>query len=97
MSGMRDHIFRVVSTFFFFFFKQKTAYEILADWSSDVCSSDLVGPAVSGDALAGDVQQRRGQIDDVNAAELTDAVAEVLQVVSCAAAHLDPDATLRHR
>src|SRR3712207_1323880 len=28
---------------FFFFFKQKTAYEILADWSSDVCSSDLDG------------------------------------------------------
>ena len=27
---------------FFFFFKQKTAYEILTcDWSSDVCSSDL--------------------------------------------------------
>src|SRR5213083_1595094 len=27
---------------FFFFFKQKTAYEITAsDWSSDVCSSDL--------------------------------------------------------
>src|SRR3712207_6391577 len=25
----------------FFFFKQKTAYEILRDWSSDVCSSDL--------------------------------------------------------
>src|SRR5213080_3296645 len=26
----------------FFFFKQKTAYEIpLCDWSSDVCSSDL--------------------------------------------------------
>ena len=26
----------------FFFFKQKTAYEIdLGDWSSDVCSSDL--------------------------------------------------------
>src|SRR6187399_3669090 len=28
--------------YFFFFFKQKTAYEITAsDWSSDVCSSDL--------------------------------------------------------
>ena len=28
---------------FFFFFKQKTAYEIVSrDWSSDVCSSDLV-------------------------------------------------------
>ena len=27
----------------FFFFKQKTAYEIgTGDWSSDVCSSDLV-------------------------------------------------------
>ena len=27
----------------FFFFKQKTAYEIKeCDWSSDVCSSDLV-------------------------------------------------------
>src|SRR3546814_4643406 len=27
---------------YFFFFKQKTAYEIrISDWSSDVCSSDL--------------------------------------------------------
>src|SRR5213082_4089157 len=27
----------------FFFFKQKTAYEIVSgDWSSDVCSSDLM-------------------------------------------------------
>ena len=27
----------------FFFFKQKTAYEIYqCDWSSDVCSSDLI-------------------------------------------------------
>src|SRR5213596_3083676 len=33
---------------FFFFFKQKTAYEIRpCDWSSDVCSSDLIG---AGDA-----------------------------------------------
>src|SRR3546814_3159601 len=31
--------------FFFFFFKQKTAYEMrISDWSSDVCSSDLLGP-----------------------------------------------------
>src|SRR3546814_1755120 len=30
--------------FVFFFFKQKTAYEMrISDWSSDVCSSDLVG------------------------------------------------------
>src|SRR3546814_4075776 len=29
-------------SFVFFFFKQKTAYELrISDWSSDVCSSDL--------------------------------------------------------
>src|SRR3546814_18006338 len=31
--------------FVFFFFKQKTAYEMrISDWSSDVCSSDLHDP-----------------------------------------------------
>src|SRR3546814_2111512 len=35
--------------FCFFFFKQKTAYEMrISDWSSDVCSSDLV-PGVEGE------------------------------------------------
>src|SRR3546814_3500060 len=34
--------------FVFFFFKQKTAYEMrISDWSSDVCSSDL-RPCVPG-------------------------------------------------
>src|SRR3546814_7923531 len=29
--------------YFVFFFKQKTAYEMrISDWSSDVCSSDLI-------------------------------------------------------
>src|SRR3546814_3587031 len=32
----------------FFFFKQKTAYEMrISDWSSDVCSSDLQLPFLS--------------------------------------------------
>src|SRR3546814_21133041 len=32
----------VTVLFLFFFFKQKTAYEMrISDWSSDVCSSDL--------------------------------------------------------
>src|SRR3546814_2241158 len=32
-----------VVLFVFFFFKQKTAYEVrISDWSSDVCSSDLI-------------------------------------------------------
>src|SRR3546814_7399050 len=31
-----------IVSFMFFFFKQKTAYEMrISDWSSDVCSSDL--------------------------------------------------------
>src|SRR3546814_4257533 len=33
----------VFMLFFIFFFKQKTAYEMrISDWSSDVCSSDLI-------------------------------------------------------
>src|SRR3546814_2282100 len=44
--------------FVFFFFKQKTAYEMrISDWSSDVCSSDLHPDVVSpkvGDWSVGD-------------------------------------------
>ena len=46
----------------FFFFKQKTAYEIKeCDWSSDVCSSDLMNSAgVLGDtAILTDVNELR--------------------------------------
>src|SRR3546814_1108146 len=51
--------------FSFFFFKQKTAYEMrISDWSSDVCSSDLelLQRAVDGAALAEEVlpHQRDG-------------------------------------
>src|SRR3546814_779277 len=52
-------LLRLISAFvfcFFFFFKQKPAYELLiSDWSSDVCSSDLVGqvPAVRAAARHG--------------------------------------------
>src|SRR3546814_14874293 len=36
----------------FFFFKQKTAYEMrISDWSSDVCSSDLAAHRVAGEPL----------------------------------------------
>src|SRR3546814_20152494 len=41
-------VFVLLIVCFFFFFKQKTAYEMrISDWSSDVCSSDLLH-AVSG-------------------------------------------------
>src|SRR3546814_4634792 len=36
------YIVCVIILWLFFFFKQKTAYEMrISDWSSDVCSSDL--------------------------------------------------------
>src|SRR3546814_10307362 len=38
----------MVFCFSFFFFKQKTAYEMrISDWSSDVCSSDLLIPLLT--------------------------------------------------
>src|SRR3546814_3412064 len=45
---------------FFFFFKQKTAYEMrISDWSSDVCSSDLREDADSGRIKARLLQRAR--------------------------------------
>src|SRR3546814_8231812 len=39
--------FIMMMSFLFFFFKQKTAYEMrISDWSSDVCSSDLMPRAL---------------------------------------------------
>src|SRR3546814_1093865 len=41
---------------FFFFFKQKTAYEMrISDWSSDVCSSDLFRAWSAGSQPRGEV------------------------------------------
>src|SRR3546814_8743532 len=42
MLGYDQLFHRFLSLLCFFFFKQKTAYEMrISDWSSDVCSSDL--------------------------------------------------------
>src|SRR3546814_433633 len=55
---------------YFFFFKQKTAYEMrISDWSSDVCSSDLIQRAVgigisAGDIAAGVCRDGRGFVFD---------------------------------
>src|SRR3546814_4860749 len=50
----------------FFFFKQKTAYEMrISDWSSDVCSSDLEGDGEVSPRLAGlDPGYLHRQLDD---------------------------------
>src|SRR3546814_9451704 len=55
--------------FFFFFFKQKTAYEMrISDWSSDVCSSDLIDrPLIKSDGsytyFAADVAYFKDKFD----------------------------------
>src|SRR3546814_8984754 len=67
--------------FFFFFFKQKTAYEMrISDWSSDVCSSDLLPCAV--DATTG-----KDQGDDavatnvrINGQRLWDSLMEMAKI-----------------
>src|SRR3546814_7720468 len=75
---------------FFFFCKQKTAYEMrISDWSSDVCSSDLYGSyasAVNSVALgAGSVADR------INSVSVGDAGSE-RQVTNVAAGTEDTDA-----
>src|SRR3546814_6262697 len=45
--------------FGFFFFKQKTAYEMrISDWSSDVCSSDLIAVVSTDDGAVLAIGQR---------------------------------------
>src|SRR3546814_4420338 len=58
---------------FFFFFKQKTAYEMrISDWSSDVCSSDLeiARLIISRDRLA-----RKHGVSQNTIGEITTAIA----------------------
>src|SRR3546814_1979300 len=48
----------------FFFFKQKTSYELrISDWSSDVCSSDLIGYDFGAFRAEAEVGYRRATID----------------------------------
>src|SRR3546814_6649081 len=60
----------VFGFYLFFFFKQKTAYEMrINDWSSDVCSSDLLDVAID----------HHGRADEAHGAH-ADRVAEFLQL-----------------
>src|SRR3546814_9946817 len=66
----------------FFFFKQKTAYEMrISDWSSDVCSSDLdlgdyLGATIGDDLLAVEIGH-----DQLNLLIARDAVVKVLTLL----------------
>src|SRR3546814_6626746 len=67
-----------------FFFKQKTAYELrISDWSSDVCSSDLIGLLRSAHAAAGRIAALRHEAGD-------DAVEDHAVVKAVAGKLLDP-------
>src|SRR3546814_9777608 len=81
--------------FCFFFFKQKTAYEMrISDWSSGVCSSDLfVTLALSGSALlsAGAAHAQFGGIvhDPTSFARQLQELNEARKVVQQSAQQLD--------
>src|SRR3546814_14769026 len=54
---------------FFFFFRQKTAYDMrISDWSSDVCSSDLAA-VIAFPASVGDESHYRDAIASIRAGE----------------------------
>src|SRR3546814_11104198 len=54
--------------FFFFLFKQKTAYEMrISDWSSGVCSSDLAMPDDRLDVGQDDVETRHAVVGEGDA------------------------------
>src|SRR3546814_1392065 len=63
----------------FFFFKQKTAYEMrISDWSSDVCSSDLIY-----------IDKQEGRHEDIldgNGGALTNVVCLGLRAIATAKA-----------
>src|SRR3546814_9167331 len=62
------HTVSVLCVYLLFFCKQKTAYEMrISDWSSDVCSSDLLRTAVEKGNAQGVLD---GDIDDFLEASL---------------------------
>src|SRR3546814_9606890 len=71
---------------FFFFFRQKTAYEMrISDWSSDVCSSDLFG-----DDVVADQDQDRRRHDGVGGGD-ADALGAAARLIAVIAAHQRDD------
>src|SRR3546814_3877905 len=73
--------------FVFFFFKQKTAYEMrISDWSSDVCSSDLVRGAEALDLLKAWGTGHPGGVATLHAGSAQGALVRLEQLVQEVAA-----------
>src|SRR3546814_1334592 len=82
---MRVVTYSVLYISCFFFFKQKTAYEMrISDWSSDVCSSDLVR-RVGRTGIADMVRSLRQHLAEVETAALTAQRAGPAQQGACPA------------
>src|SRR3546814_20541976 len=66
---------------FFFFFKQKTAYEMrISDWSSDVCSSDLILRARCVRKVAHPAPEIELESCDANADRVAGSVAQIVKL-----------------
>src|SRR3546814_14830425 len=82
------HLIFTCLFYFFFFFKQKTAYEMrISDWSSDVCSSDLFG-FVGGEKCShrGDI----GGLADAGRQRLTFAALDQVRILAQTVIHYRP-------
>src|SRR3546814_83178 len=88
----------------FFFFKQKTAYEMrISDWSSDVCSSDLLGAKAAGSPpgrrnglvslIPGPAASRNGRVRVDSASPAPDNGRPSAGVAQAG----EPEPTVRHR
>src|SRR3546814_8401599 len=78
-------LFRCISYFVmycvvFFLFKQKTAYEMrISDWSSDVCSSDLLDGCIAVDANCNPLSPCLTWMDRRATAEIEDIPADLVR------------------
>src|SRR3546814_10184089 len=78
----------------FFFFKQKTAYEVrMSDWSSDVCSSDLLA-VKRGDIVAVSLQGDYGKPRPARIVQ-SNLLAELESLVICPITSAVRDAAFR--
>src|SRR3546814_1355319 len=76
----------------FFFFKQKTAYEMrISDWSSDVCSSDLVTE------LYADQMELRALVSAADAGKAFDLRCDVREAMMAFITSEMPEAMVRRR
>src|SRR3546814_5539929 len=82
-----------------FFFKQKTAYEMrISDWSSDVCSSDLVLEVAGGDGPRVALVPRLGEMgDDVGLFQSRDGVQRHEPGIARADADADETGSVSHK